>query len=210
MERGLAFAGIILWGAGVPLALIPPTDWFLGAISLFLLVLSIREYRRWVAGGPPLSSRSKDRHAYPRTAWFAIGAIPAAIILEIGRAATSTSTSQTRSFDIVAIVVWIAAGEITQRLLVRNAKRNEERAQTAAPPMPTPMPMPPPPAAIAAPASGSAEEVIAPSPMADAGPTPLVSCAACGASNGPTQPVCHRCGGPMRASTLRSAPGSRP
>ena len=125
MERGLAFAGIILWGAGVPLALIPPTDWFLGAISLFLLVLSIREYRRWVAGGPPSSSRSKDRHAYPRTAWFAIGAIPAAIILEIGRAAISTS--RPRSFDILAIVVWIAAGEVTQRLLVRNAKRNEER-----------------------------------------------------------------------------------
>lgn len=199
LERGLAFAGIVLWGVGVSLALIPPMDWFLAGIWLFLLVLSIRECRRWVAGGPPLSTRSKDPHAYPRTAWFAIGAIPAAIILEIGRAAISTS--RPRSFDILAIVVWIAAGEVTQRLLVRNAKRNEERVQIAAAPT-MPPPMPPPPAPMTVPASGSPEEPIAPSPMADAGPSPLVSCAACGASNGPAQAVCHRCGAPMEASTL--------
>ena len=82
-----------------------------------------------------ISARGGKR-AYPFTAWFGVGAIPAFVLAAIVSGAmygvSETSSEKTTAW-FIGVIAWIAGGWITTWLLVRQAERRDGMAMSSQP-----------------------------------------------------------------------------
>lgn len=113
------------------------------------VVISIVEYRQWQRRERVSSGSREGRYVFPRWAWFGVGAVPSVLVVGIAYGIVlgiSGRTVVTPSSLVwfLEIVVWIAGGLASERLLVRAAERREEAERATAPPLPPPPPGPPP------------------------------------------------------------------
>lgn len=133
-ERLLAWTGAIIW-----------VVWAVNGLSLITLVfgvvgvvMSIVEYRRWQRWERIGSGTREGEYVYPRWAWYAVGAVPAILVVGfvygvvLAISGRALPTERPGAVILVAFIIWIAAGLTTERLLVRAAKRRE----TVPPPPP--------------------------------------------------------------------------
>ena len=115
------------------LSALPPMSPIAVGISAAGVVLGLREIKQWQAGELLTRGRKAGTPVYPRWAWFAVGAVPTAIVVAIAFAVAGWSETE---LFLPSAVAWIAGGFGAQSLLVSRADRRG--ASGVAPQMPPP------------------------------------------------------------------------
>jgi len=138
-ERTLAYIGIVLWGIWAVLSALPPSSLIGIGVSAAGIVLGLREIKQWQAGELLARGRKAGTPVYPRWAWFAVGAVPTAVIVTVFFAVGGSSEAD---LFLPSAIGWIAGGFGAQSLLVARADRRA--APGVVPQMPPPPPRPDP------------------------------------------------------------------
>lgn len=139
LERGLAYAGVILWALWAFQALMAPRSRLIAVLCAMGVVVGVQEisrWRSWEQYSSPARRRGKD--VYPRWAWFAVGAVPATTAVAIALVIWIGPTGDYGwEWTVATWTAWVVAGFATERSLVKRAMQRESmRAVPPAPPAP--------------------------------------------------------------------------